>query len=108
MAQGAFDMSTNKPSTTETEYFAKEEAEKLKRLALDRSKALASQEKADLKKLHWMHCPKCGMQLQEIIFKGHTLDKCFDCQGVYLDGPEFDSLAGSEGGIIAAIGSLFK
>lgn len=101
-------MSVHKPSHTEEEYFAKEEAEKLKRLAIERSKTLAEKEKEELKKAHWMHCPKCGFELKSIVFKGHTLDKCFHCQGVFLDGPEFDALAGSEGGIIQAIGSLFK
>ena len=101
-------MTVNKPSTTESEYFAREEAEKLKRLSAAQAASLAQKDKDELKKLHFMKCPKCGLNLQSIVFKGHTLDKCFTCNGVFLDGPEFDSIAGSEGGLFQSITELFK
>ncbi len=101
-------MTANKPSNTEEEYFAREESEKLKRLSVEQTAKLQQQEKDALKAKHWMHCPKCGMELQSVVFKGHTLDKCFSCNGVYLDGPEFDAIAGSEGGIFQSIVELFK
>lgn len=101
-------MTANKPSTTEEEYFAREESEKLKRLSAEQNAKLAQKEKDDLKTLHWMRCPKCGLELQSIVFKGHTLDKCFSCQGVFLDGPEFDAIAGSEGGLFQSLADIFK
>lgn len=97
-----------KPSSTESEYFAREEAEKVKRLASKKNDEVAQEEKDKLKALHWMHCPKCGMQLHPILFKGVTVDKCFECHGVYLDDGELEKLAGSESALVAGISSLFK
>jgi len=98
----------NKPSSSEEEYFAREEAEKKKRLANQINQEMAQEEKERLKKLHWMHCPKCGMELHPLLFKGVTIDKCFGCHGVYLDDGELEKLAGSESKLVAAISSLFK
>lgn len=97
-----------KPTSTEEEYFAKQEAEKLKRLAVDKQQRLAQEEKRRLKEMHWMHCPKCGMELHEINYRGVSIDKCFGCQGVYLDDGELEKLAGQESTFIHSVMSLFK
>jgi len=97
-----------KPSTSEEEFFAREEAEKKKRIANEQAGKLAVEEKEKLKELHWMHCPKCGLELHPILFKGVTIDKCFGCNGVYLDDGELEKLAGSESGFLKGISSLFK
>jgi dTDP-4-dehydrorhamnose 3,5-epimerase-like enzyme len=55
-----------KPSSTEEEYFAREEIEKKRRLALKQADEMATAEKNRLKALHYMHCPKCGMKLQTV------------------------------------------
>ncbi|MBK6916071.1 MAG: zf-TFIIB domain-containing protein [Deltaproteobacteria bacterium] len=44
-----------------------------------------------------MHCPKCGMELSEITFRGVKVDKCFACGGVWLDDGELEELAGKPG-----------
>lgn len=99
---------TTKPSTPEEEYFAREEAEKKKRLAQKKQDEMESQEKDRLKQLHWMHCPKCGMELQSILFKDVTIDKCFGCHGVFLDDGELEKIAGGESGFMKGVMSLFK
>lgn len=101
-------MTAPKPSHTEEEYFARVEAEKKKKLAEDGHRKLTEEEKNRLRALHWMHCPKCGMELHPIPFKGVTLDKCFACHGVYLDDGELEKIAGHEGGFLHAVLSLFK
>lgn len=58
---------------------------------------LSDEQRAQLKALHWMHCPKCGMTLDEITFRGVRVDKCFGCGGVYLDDGELEELAGKPG-----------
>lgn len=97
-----------KPTSTEEEYFAREEAEKKKRLAQKLKSEMAQAEQEGLKSLHWMRCPKCGMELSPLIFRGVTIDKCFHCNGVYLDDGELEKLAGSESGFIKSVASLFK
>jgi len=58
---------------------------------------LSAAERAELEARHFMHCPKCGMSLDEITFRDVKVDKCFGCGGVYLDDGELEQLAGKPG-----------
>lgn len=58
---------------------------------------LSVDERARLRAQHWMRCPKCGLSLDEITFRGVKVDKCFACGGVYLDDGELEQLAGKPG-----------
>lgn len=101
-------MTAPKPSSTEEEYFARVEAEKKKKLAEESHKRISRDEQEKLKSLHWMHCPKCGMELHPVPYKGVTLDKCFHCLGVFLDDGELEKLAGKESGFFQGVLSLFR
>lgn len=91
-------MTSQKPSSAEEEYFAREEAEKKRQLALQRVKEIAEKDRAEQKKLHYMHCPKCGMDLQEISFRDVLVDKCFSCNGLWLDDGELEKLMSESDG----------
>ena len=97
-------MSPIKPSSTEEEYFAREEAEKTRRRLAEQEKKLSEQEREAQKKLHHMHCPKCGMQLMEIKFRGLSVDKCPDCGGMWFDDGELDQLLKNDGGLKSLFG----
>jgi hypothetical protein len=99
-----------KPSTTEDEYFVREDAEKKRRIALETKKALALEEQRQLKELHWMRCPKCGMQMQPVnLRKDLDVDTCFSCGGIFLDKGEIDIIAAPrQKGIMGAILNWFK
>jgi hypothetical protein len=99
-----------KPSSTEDEYFVREDAEKKRRIALETKKALALEEQKRLKELHWMRCPKCGMQMQQVnVRKDLDVDTCFSCGGVFLDKGEIDIIAAPrQKGIMGAILNWFK
>ncbi len=58
---------------------------------------LSREQRDALRQQHWMRCPKCGMTLDEITFRGVKVDKCFGCGGVYLDDGELEQLAGKPG-----------
>lgn len=60
----------------------------------------------ELRRTHFMHCPKCGMEIEEITFRGVRVDKCFGCGGVWLDDGELEELAGKPGWF-EALRSLF-
>jgi uncharacterized protein len=93
-----------KPSQTEDEYFALEDAEKKRRLALQVKKETAADEAKRLKKLHFMRCPKCGMEMHEVRFRNLDVDVCFACGGIFLDKGEIDVIAApQQKGIMAAI-----
>ena len=56
-----------KPSEKEEEYFARMKFDKRKRIEEEKYKKLKEEEKEKLKKLHYMSCPKCGMEIIEIL-----------------------------------------
>ncbi len=99
---------TKTPSRPEDEYFARVEAEKKRKLAEEHREALDKAQREKLKKTHWMHCPKCGLTLHPVVFRGVTIDKCFHCHGVYLDEGELDKIAGKADGFLPGLMSLFK
>ncbi|MDD5205774.1 MAG: zf-TFIIB domain-containing protein [Desulfobacterales bacterium] len=85
----------NKPSENEEEYFARIEFENKKKLEQEKHLKLAAEEKKRLQELHFMHCPKCGMELIEISHKGISVDKCPSCEGVWLDSGDLNMAWGS-------------
>jgi Zn-finger nucleic acid-binding protein len=68
---------------------------------------MAAPEREALKAEHFMHCPKCGNELQVVKFKDLDIDKCFNCNGTWLDAGQLELLAGKEPGFIATIVDLF-
>ena len=98
-----------KPSTSEDEYFVREDAEKKRRLAHQAKRDKQSAELKALKDLHWMHCPKCGLDMHEVNYRGVDVDVCFSCNGVFLDQGELEHLQKPESkGVMSAILNWFK
>ena len=89
-------MTVKKPSETEEEYFAREEAVRRHTLAVEKARQIEQQKLTELKTLHWMKCPKCGFDLEPVKFKDVTIDKCFHCNGTFLDAGELEALAGAD------------
>lgn len=99
---------TVKPSHEEEGYFAKVEMDKKRALAEKIKSQMAQGELAKLKSLHWKHCANCGFEMHPVVFKGVTIDKCPNCEGIFLVAGELETLAGKEGGFISAVLSIFK
>jgi Zn-finger nucleic acid-binding protein len=98
-----------KPTSQEDEYFVKEDAEKKRRIALEMKKQLAADQQAALKQLHFGHCPKCGMNMQEVRYGKLNVDACFACGGVFLGKGDMDLIAQpQQKGIMGAILNWFK
>jgi hypothetical protein len=98
-----------KPSSTEEEYFVREDAEKKRKIALTVKKETEAAELKRLKELHFMRCPKCGLQLQEVKVLGVDADICFVCHGVFLDRGELETiLKENKPGVMLAILNWFK
>jgi len=91
-------MSSDKPSTNEEEYFKKLEFERKKQWEKERASKMNVAEKQKLKDLHFMKCPKCGMDLHAIELEGISLDRCVSCQGTFFDNGELESLLGKKEG----------
>ena len=82
-----------KPSEKEEAYFARMDFEDKKKLEAEKHKKLAEEEKKKRKELHYMMCPKCGMELIEIDYKEIKIDKCSECDGIWLDAGEMELAA---------------
>ena len=82
-------MSDTKPTRTEDEYFVKLDADLIKeqRARLDAQRAAADRQS------HFGRCPRCGGTLVESEFHHVRLDRCPDCDGVWLDKGELEMLA---------------
>ncbi|MDQ3696840.1 MAG: zf-TFIIB domain-containing protein [Gemmatimonadota bacterium] len=93
-----------KPSRNEDEYFVKMDAELLKA-----RRAKLDQERKDRDRAqHFMKCPKCGGDLNEIDLKNVKIDRCAECGGTWLDKGELEMFlqTSEEGGIRRVIGDL--
>jgi hypothetical protein len=97
-----------KPSELEEEYIARMEYEKRKKLEEEKQKRLAEEERKRLKELHYMRCPKCGMGLIEIDYKGIKVDKCSECEGIWLDAGELEAISKLEKSGLDKLFSVFK
>ena len=97
-----------KPSDNEEEYFARLELEKRKQREEEKHKKLAEEEKKRLKELHYMRCPKCGMELNGVEYKGINIDKCFQCDGVWLDAGEMELISKLEQTVFTKMFSVFR
>lgn len=83
----------DQPSTQEEEYFKRHELERLRKARQQAAQATAEQERKRLRELHWMRCPKCGLELAEVSFRGVSVDACFACGGMFFDRGEVDKMA---------------
>lgn len=98
-----------KPSDREEEFFARQEWERKRKVAHEHEERLKAEERKKLIDLHWMRCPKCGMELVEIDYRGLKVDQCSSCNGVWLDAGELDALAASDkGGFMGGLQAFFK
>lgn len=97
-----------RPTESEQEYFARLEFERRKKAQQETQEALAQAERARLKELHYMKCPKCGMDLAEIDYRGLKIDKCTSCEGVWLDPGELESVSALDKPSLDRLFSVFR
>jgi uncharacterized protein len=81
-------MKPEKPSRNEDEYFAREDAELLRK---QRERASAASTEAE-RKSHYMKCPKDGHDLASSQHHGVTIETCSHCGGIWLDAGELEAV----------------
>lgn len=93
----------------EDEYFARIEFEQRQKQLAEKQLQMEQEEKEKTKALHWMHCPKCGMEMIEIDFEGIKVDKCSSCLGIYFDNGEVELLVDkNKPDFLGRLSSMFK
>lgn len=83
----------------EDDWFRQNEKDLLEAAAKARQKREAEraaretvEQREQLKKAHWMKCPKCGHDLREQDFEGVMIDRCSHCEGLFFDANELEQL----------------
>jgi Zn-finger nucleic acid-binding protein len=56
------------------------------------SQRLVPEEQERWQEATFSYCPKCREDLEEILFRGVTVDRCPGCSGVWLDAEEVERL----------------
>jgi Zn-finger nucleic acid-binding protein len=82
-------MKSDKPSRNEDEYFAREDAELMRK---QRERAHAAAIEAE-RKTHYMKCPKDGYDLNSSEYHGVQIETCPHCGGMWLDAGELEAVA---------------
>jgi hypothetical protein len=99
---------TEKPSENEEEYFARLEIERRRKAAEERQAKTLVEERERARALHFMKCPKCGTPLEEIAFGNVRIDKCFQCDGMWLDAGELEKIMAKESGFLGRLQRVFR
>jgi len=83
----------------EDQWFLEQERqliEKMRKRREARLKEAASKENEreldELRKAHWLCCPKCGHSMKEQDMQGILVDVCTHCEGIYFDRGELEDL----------------
>ncbi len=97
-----------KPSRYEEDYFVRQQIELRRSLATQRQAGMELEAREAARALHFMKCPKCGMQLEEISLGDVRIDKCFGCQGLWLDAGELDTISARESGFMKRVWQAFR
>ena len=82
-------MKSDKPSRNEDEYFAREDAELMRK---QRERAHSAAVEAE-RKTHYMKCPKDGYDLTSSQYHGVQIETCPHCGGLWLDAGELEAVA---------------
>ena len=103
-------MTTGKPSTLEDEYFAREDAERIRRLHYDEQRRLKDYEKEALRKQHQGRCAECGAQLVPEMVGDIVVHHCPACGGAFLPRRSWERLhsAAEPHSVMAAVLNWFK
>ena len=96
-------MKRENPSRREGGPTRRGKSKRRKKQEQEKRQALAQGEREKLQKLHFMKCPKCGMDLVEIDYKSIKVDKCSGCEGVWLDPGELEAVGKMEKSMLRRI-----
>ena len=97
-----------KAKKDEEEYFRKKDSELLSKIQKEKVKTEKEKRLHDLKELHYMHCPKCGHDLEERKLDDVKIDICNKCEGMWLDKGELELLRKREGFLIQHLLKIFS
>jgi hypothetical protein len=81
----------------------KEFRKKIAKERNDEKNRLLQEEKEKCKKLHYMKCPQCGIDLHEAKFMCNTIWACEECFGMWLNKGNFEHITEEKAGFFYKI-----
>jgi uncharacterized protein len=99
-----------KPSTAEDEYFAREDAERIRKLHYEELKRLRQNEREALRKLHQGRCSECGALMVPEQAGMVRFLHCPACGGAFLAKSAWDHIQSQENShkVVEAVLNWFK
>ncbi len=98
-------MSSQKPSSPEDEYIARDEAKRRELSQIEREQAEAEA----ARKTRWRTCPGgCETKLVEEDFRDLVIDRCTTCGGVWFDPGEFEKVASDDASVVRSVFNFFR
>ena len=91
----------------EERYFHDKDVELLKKKRDELNRARTERATEAARSEHWMKCPKCGADMQEIEMDGILVDKCSECEGIYFDRGELELMIEAHQGGFGRLRKLF-
>ncbi|MCZ6627402.1 MAG: zf-TFIIB domain-containing protein [SAR324 cluster bacterium] len=94
----------------EEDYFYRRNRELLEKRRKELDANRGDEEKSERRSAHWMKCPKCGADMEEISLSNILVDKCTECEGIFFDHGELETLLESQeqGGFLSGMRGIFK
>lgn len=74
----------------EQRYFHEKEAEQLRKMREQLDTKRKQREAEQAQQIHWLKCPKCGGDMNEVELEGIMVDKCSGCEGLFFDRGELE------------------
>lgn len=78
--------------SAEEAYFQQHNEELIRRHREALQRDREARERELRKQAHWMKCPKCGNNMEEVDHLGILVDRCPTCHGLFFDRGELDLL----------------
>jgi len=96
-----------KPSQSEAEFFAREEQEKLHRLAEQQKREKEEADREHSRNIHFMKCPKCGADLKKARMGLVDVEECTHCDTLVLDKGALDRIKISDNSLLKSMIEIF-
>jgi len=97
-----------KPSQSESEFFAREEQEKLHRLSEQKKREEEAKAKESNRNIHFMKCPKCGADLKYAKLGLVDVEECTQCDALVLDKGALDKIKGTNHSLLKSLIDVFN
>ena len=90
-------MSIHKPSAHENEYFAREDTDHRRRLAIEQEHADQLARQAQASKRLPLACPRCDVAMQQVQGAVGAAASCPTCHGMFLEAADVKAVRAKEG-----------